>query len=395
MRKTLSDKGIAALKPRAQRYAVPDPELRGHWIRVQPSGAKSYVTVTRTPQGKQIWTTIGRCDVLTIAEAREKAREAIKRVRAGKSAIEEQPDTFRAVAENFMVRHVRAQGLISASEIERSLRTYVLPVWGDRPFIEVRRADIAKLLDQIEDKNGPRMADLVLAILRKMANWQEARDDNYVSPYRRGMRRTSGAARARARILSDDEIRAVWNAAETGGAFGRFLQLCLLTAQRKDKIVTMRWSDVTFDGTWIIPVADREKGTAGELVLPPAALEIMRAQPRMGENPYVFAGRAGGPFNGFSKAKAAFDRKLPADMPKWIIHDVRRTARSLMSRAGVLSEHAERVMGHAIAGVEGVYDRHGYKDEKADALRRLAMLIESIVHPSANVVAMTGRKKRR
>lgn len=78
-------------------------------------------------------------------------------------------------------------------------------------------------------------------------------------------------------------------------------------------------------------------------------------------------------------------------MKPWTIHDLRRTARSLMSRAGVLSEHAERVMGHAIGGVEGVYDRHSYFDEKADVLARLAALIDSIVHPRANVVAMKKR----
>ena len=83
MRKTLSDKGVAALKPRASRYAFPDPELRGHYVRVQPSGAKSFVAVTVGPDGKQVWSTIGSADLFTIEEAREKAREAIKRVACG------------------------------------------------------------------------------------------------------------------------------------------------------------------------------------------------------------------------------------------------------------------------------------------------------------------------
>jgi len=66
VRKTLSDKGVAALKPRAQRYAFPDPELRGHFVRVQPSGSRTFVTVARDPNGKQVWTTIGAADVLKI-----------------------------------------------------------------------------------------------------------------------------------------------------------------------------------------------------------------------------------------------------------------------------------------------------------------------------------------
>jgi integrase len=83
-------------------------------------------------------------------------------------------------------------------------------------------------------------------------------------------------------------------------------------------------------------------------------------------------------------------------MPRWTLHDLRRTARSLMARAGVRPDVAERVMGHVIVGVEGVYDRHSYRDEKADALQRLAALIDSIVHPRDNVVTMAkGRTGRR
>src|SRR5262245_27745291 len=105
MRKTLTDKGIAALKARASRYAFPDPEVRGHYVRVQPSGAKSFVTVARDPAGRQVWTTIGATDVLKIDAAREKAREAIRRVREGLSALEApptKPDSFEAVAEQWL-----------------------------------------------------------------------------------------------------------------------------------------------------------------------------------------------------------------------------------------------------------------------------------------------------
>ncbi len=87
MRKTLSDKGVTALRPRTKRYAFPDPELRGHYVRVQPSGAKAFVTVARSPTGKQIWTTIGATDLFSIDEARTKARQVIKRVRIGLPAI--------------------------------------------------------------------------------------------------------------------------------------------------------------------------------------------------------------------------------------------------------------------------------------------------------------------
>ena len=78
-------------------------------------------------------------------------------------------------------------------------------------------------------------------------------------------------------------------------------------------------------------------------------------------------------------------------MAPWTLHDLRRTARSLMSRAGVLADIAERVLGHVIPGVRGVYDRHEYAAEKRDALERLAGLVELILNPAPNVVAMPVR----
>jgi integrase len=189
-----------------------------------------------------------------------------------------------------------------------------------------------------------------------------------------------------ARILDDDELRTIWTAAEANGKFGAIVRLALLTAQRKRKISTMKWDDVTVDGVWNIAANDREKGTAGALVLPDLALDIIRVQQRMGDNPYVFAGRGEGHFEGWSPCKRALDAKLGIE--PWVVHDLRRTARSLMARAGVRPDVAERVLGHAIPGVEGVYDRHSYRDEKAEALRKLAGLIERIVRPVDNVTPL-------
>jgi integrase len=155
----------------------------------------------------------------------------------------------------------------------------------------------------------------------------------------------------------------------------------------------MRWDDITGAGEWTVPKAPREKDTIGSVILPQAALAIIRAQPQLGDNPYVFAGRGDGPFNGFSKAKERFDGRLKNVKP-WTVHDLRRTARSLMSRAGVPENHAERVLGHVQPGVRGVYDRFHYRDEKAAALARLATLVDGIVNPRENVTPMTKRKRR-
>jgi integrase len=395
MRKTLTDKGGAALKPRAARFAYPDPELRGLWIRVQPSGVKSYATVTRGPDGKQQWSTLGSTDSLPIAKARVQARTILERVRSGLPAFEPKTETFGAVVDTWRKRHVEANALRSAREINRLLDAHVLPAWRDREFVSIRRSEVAALLDKVEDAHGARAADYVLTVVRSIMFWHAARRDDYSPPIVRGMKRQKTATRAR--VLDDAELAAIWQAAESqSGAFSAIVQICLLTAQRSRKVAAMTWTDIE-DGVWLVPKLPREKDVGGALTLPGTALALIEAQPRLASSSYVFPARGhnGQPFSGFGASKAALDGKLPDDMAGWTIHDLRRTARSLMSRAGVSSEHAEKVMGHAIGGVEGIYDRHQYLDEKADALKRLAALIDSIVHPrSADVLPMKRNGKR-
>ena len=381
-RRTLTDLGVAALKPKAARYNFSDPQLPGHYIRVTPSGGKSFAVVTRDPNGKQIWHTIGSTALHKIAEARELARDAIKAIKAGEDRGG--PETFSTVAEQWLTRHVVAKGLRSEDHIRRCLALHVLPAWGSRDFTSIKRRDVAALLDHIEDNGGPVMATKVLAFISGISNWYSTRNDDYVSPVTRGMRRSSTKERARERILSDDEIRAMWGAADKHDVFGALIKMLLLTGQRREKVATMRWQDVSVDGVWTIPAEAREKGNARELVLPEAALEVIRARAKVESNPYIFAGRTTGPLRNFYTGKERFDADVK--MAPWTIHDLRRTAKSLMARAGVRPDISERVLGHVITGVEGTYDRHSYREEKAHALKALAGLIDSILRPPSEKV---------
>src|SRR5271166_2922202 len=307
-RKSLSDAGVAALKARAARFAYPDPELAGHYVRVQPSNAKSFCAVARDPLGKQVWTTIGSPETMPIAEARIRGREIMRRVRDGLPAIEPRGDTFAAAAAEWLTRHGHKNNLRSAGTIERMLDKYILPTWRERGFVSIRRSDITALLDDIEDNHGPRQADYCLAIIRALMNFAATRRDDYTPPVARGMRRQSPKEQARSRVFTDDELRAVWAAAETTGAFGAFVRIALLTAQRRDKVANMRWSDVK-EGVWTIPAEAREKDNAGALGLPDIARRIIEAQPRLAESPFVFAARRGqGRIIGFSKGKVRLDK---------------------------------------------------------------------------------------
>jgi integrase len=291
-RRTLTDKGVAALKPHAARYNHADPQLPGHYVRVSPNGVKSFAVTTRDPNGKQVWHTIGATTLHTIAEAREKARDAIKAIKAG--APRGGPETFGAVTEQWLTRHVQAKGLRTEDKIRRSLNLHVLPVWGGRDFCSIKRRDVAALLDSVEDSGGPVIADKVLAFVSGITNWYASRSDDYISPVTRGMRRSSTRERARERTLSDEEIRTMWALAKHHGTFGALVQMLLLTGQRREKVATMKWADVSVDGVWTIPSESREKGNARELVLPDSALAVIRSRSRLASNPYVFAGRTVG-----------------------------------------------------------------------------------------------------
>jgi hypothetical protein len=122
---------------------------------------------------------------------------------------------------------------------------------------------------------------MVLAHLSRIFNWFSTRHEDFQSPTARGMKRTSSKDRSRDRILSDDEIRAVWLACE--GTFGDLVKLL-------KKVASMKWEDVSIDGEWNVPNGAREKGTGGALVLPDMALEIIKARPRFTSNPHVLAG---------------------------------------------------------------------------------------------------------
>ena len=378
-RRGLTDKQAAALPRKDKRYNYADPELRSHYLRVPARSSRApiaFAAVARNPEGKQIWTTLGTIEALGIDQARELARRAIARIRSGRPASEPSRPTVTDVAEQWLERHVRSNKLRTERERQRIISRYIIPHIGNRIFADIRRMDIAELLDRIEDQSGKPMADGVLTTFRAMAKWVQLRDETYNPPLTIGMNRVPKGEGRRKRILGDDEIRAVWGAA---GQYGDFVRLALLTAQRREKLITLRWDDIK-DGVWTIRTEPREKGNPGNIKLPRVAVAIIEAQPRLVENPYVFAGRNSSPATrlGSGTYKTQFDKLC--GVAGWRLHDLRRTARSLMSRAGVQTEIAERVLGHTQGELIETYDRHSYADEMAAALKKLATIIDRIAN---------------
>jgi len=326
---------------------------------------------------------------LMLEEARKEARKIVGAVAKGGDPLAERRQaerakshTFYSVAEKFLARESK---LRSAKLYRATLERLVYPKFGKDPIAGIRKQDVNDLLDVIEDERGPIAARQTLAVVRRVMNWHAVRSDDYRSPIVPGM--GPKASDARERILSDDELRAIWNAAASSqSAFGGLVRFLLLTGVRRTEAAGMRRDEIAGD-EWTIPAA-RSKGKRDMLVpLSTAALAVIAGMPVIEGCPFVFTVSGKRPINDFSGGKVTFDKAC--GVSSWTLHDLRRTARSLMSRAGVSSDHAERCLGHVIGGVRGVYDRHAFAVEKRQALEALASLIGRILDPPAdNVVAL-------
>jgi integrase len=383
-RQTLTDLSVSKLKSKDKRYNHADPNLPGHYVRVSPSGAKTFAAIVRNPSGKQELVTIGDAATLPIAESRVRARVAMQRVRDGLPAFPPAAASFGSIAADWLKRKAEAEDFQSLPEVRRHLEKNILPQWADLEITSIGKGAIAALLDKIQDERGARQADWCLGIIRQILRWHASRVDDYNPPLFIGMRRQSPKKQRRSRTLDDHEIRRLWEAADQSGTYGALIKTLLLTGQRLDKVQTMMWSDL-IDGTWKIRTeSPREKTHAGTLRLPKLARSILAQLPRFAENPYVFAGRRGH-IKGLGKSKTRLDEI--AGVSGFTLHDLRRSARTLMPRVGVSADIAERVLGHTMESIRGTYDQHGYADEKADALQRLADLVEEIVAPGPKLVA--------
>ena len=366
--KRLDDAGVANLKPGRKRVTLADPELRSHYIRTTPSGAKSFWVVARDPTGKQHWKLIGS-PPMKIADARQKAMATLQAIR-GAAPTAAEADSFEAIAGNWLERHVVKGGLRSEGIIRGLLKNHITPAFAGMNFADVRRKDITALLDRLEDGSGSRTADYALSVITSICHWHAKRDENYASPIIRGMARRK--KRDRDRILNNRELADLWKA---DGLFGNFTKLAVLTAQRKEKVAQMRFDDVR-EGVWHIPQEERQKGTGEALPLPPIALDVIEDQRRANpESPFVFATSR----STLTRAKKAFEKAHP--WPQWQLHDLRRSSRSLMAAAGVPDLVGELILGHRQRGVSATYNRHHYLPEKGEALARLAQRVVDIVTP--------------
>jgi integrase len=405
----LTARTVETFKPPATgRVELWDSSLPGFGIRITDKGSRSWVLMYRmTGGGPKRRMTLGTYPMLSLAEARQGAGEALQMVergvdpaaekkaaakRAGPSAaLVRSADTVASVAAEYLERHAR-RNTRRPDEVARLFRLHLLPTLGDRDITTVTRRDIRDLIDRIIDAGKPVQANRVQAATHALLVWAVGREIIEINPAA-GLRRQTKET-ARDRVLTNDELRAVWNAIDgLGYPAGPLFKLLILTAARRDEVRKMRWSEIDFQkGVWTLP-ADRSKnGVAHSIPLSTVAREVLGEMPRFPGVDYVFSAKGSGYcYTNLQKPKGAIDRIT--GVTRWTLHDLRRTAATGMGELGISGETIARVLNHserAIAGVTSRYARADHSASKREALEAWAQHVLKLADPVLDVQPSGG-----
>ena len=395
-RKKLTDlfvaKVAAPTKGRVEYFDATFPALA---LRVTDSGHKSWSLFYRA-NGRLRRYTIGSYPAFDPAAARKAASNALHKVQAGDDPAEEkrarrlapkpEANDFASVAREYLERQVKRNTAASTyRETARIIDQDIIPEWGKRSIGSIAKRDVIALIDAKVADGAEVQANRVLARLRTLFGWAVEKDRIAVNPCD-GLRPPT-KEKARDRVLSEAEIRTFWSATgELGWPFGPLFKLLLLTAQRRDEVASMEWSEINLDtGIWSIP-RDKAKNDHGhDVQLSVEALAIIKTLPRV-VGPYVFSTNGKTPVSGFSRAKERLDalmvKSLGHEVEPWILHDLRRSAATGMAGLRVLPHVVDRILNHTsgtIRGVARVYNRFEYLDERKAASEAWGRAVSAII----------------
>lgn len=369
------------------RIEVWDGRVPGFGIRVSKFGTKTFI-LTYRHRGRPRRMTIGRYPYLSLMDAREKASDALRQLGKGvdpalSAEVAEDPSyQFDAVLARFVERHCTPNNKPStAKETARLLRKHFESAWGKRDIRDIRPTHITEVLEDLVASGRPSEANHALGVVKTLFRWSVDREmladnpcDKIKKPAKHG---------TRARVLSDDELKAVWHALETEAyPFGEMTKLLVLTGQRRGEVSQMRWSQLDLkSATWTIPEELSKNGREHLLPLSPSAIAILKNLPRLHDD-LVFPARGNDEtvISGFSRAKARLDKL--SGVEDWTLHDLRRTAATYLAKLETPPHVIERILNHisgSFAGVAGIYNRHSYLVEMRAALDKWDLHLKALV----------------
>lgn len=373
----LTDLGIKKLAPpKVGQVELWDARIPGFGIRVSRAGTKAFVLVYRF-HGRARRVTLGRYPFLSLGDARARAQEALGLVALGRDPATEKIrarhsnhiENFGGFVTHFIDTYARPKNR-SADETQRLLQREFVSVWGDRRVVDITKQDVIAVLDHIMQDGRHTMANRSLAAVRKLFNWAVERGAIEQSPCA-GITKPAKEV-SRDRVLTDGELRAVWEATvATDYPFGLMVQMLILTGQRRSEISSMRWSDLDkVRGVWSIPAESTKAGRPHSVLLTKQVQELLARTPRF-DTDLVFParGQKHRPFSGFGKCKARLDELC--GVRDWTLHDLRRTFSTIQARVGTPPHITERILNHqvgSLTAVAKIYNRYSYFDEMREAM---------------------------
>jgi integrase len=348
-----------------------DAGSRGFGIRALRSGRRSWIYQYRDEHGRTRRIVLGDVSAVSLEDARNAARQTAASVAHGSNPSVERKKkraagTVLALIEAYLPQAKARQRSRSYKETERHLRVHAAPLHHDRAET-VRRRDIAALLERVAGSSGPIAANRVRAALSALWSWglRTGLIEADSNPVAFTVRQPE---KARERVLTGSELKAVWNATQDNGDYSRIVRLCLLTGSRREEIGSLRWDEI--QGGRIVFSPDRMKGKlAHEIALLPMISATLPKRPENVEG-CVF-GKRGTGFSGFSGSKEKLDAKLMEagmNMPPWGLHDLRRSFSTRLHDAGVEPLVIEALLAHKQQGVAAVYNRASFREAKRSAL---------------------------
>jgi integrase len=367
-----------------------DDGLSGFGLRVRDGGKRTWIAQYRIGT-KQRRVTLGTVENLDAAAARQRAKDVLSKVHLGDDPQTEKAEkraqasiTVGAMVERYLVeRAAKRLKPRSFEEVERHLRKHWSAL-SDLPIRSVARSDVAAQLGRIAKDSGPFASNRARAALSAFFSWAIGEGLVDATPVLGTNKATEEISRDR--VLSHEELAAIWNEAGAGD-YGAIVRLLILTGQRREEVGGMLWSEIDLDKrVWRIDAERTKNGLAHEVPLSSVAVEILRARERS-DRTLVF-GSGEGAFQGWSNAKSALDKRVLAKAREqgaekpWRLHDIRRTVATRMADLGVQPHVIEAVLNHISghkAGVAGVYNRASYANEKRRALDLWAEQVASLI----------------